>query len=67
MTALPPTADMRRLHRHVHFVPDPDVRPINLDALIDSKEISARFEPETVPLAEGRLNGLVNQVFPGIT
>ena len=51
--------------RHVSKVPDPDVRPINLEALIDSKEISARFEPETVPLAEGRLNGFFNPVFPG--
>jgi hypothetical protein len=65
-SGLPPEADIFGVGRYVSKVPpDPDVRPINLDALIDSKEISARFEPETVPLAEGRLNGFFNPVFPG--
>ena len=61
-----PTTGHSQARRHVSKVPDPDVRPTNLDALIDSKEISARFEPETVPSAEGRLNGFFNPVFPGI-
>jgi hypothetical protein len=66
MSVLPSRADIVRPAQHVRLVPDPDVRPINLDALIDFKEISARFEPETVPSAEGRLNGFFNPVFQGI-
>ena len=51
MSALPPTADMQRLHRHVGFVPEAEVAA-SFDYLVgEHKQLRWKFDTE-------RLSGL---------